>query len=140
MTRDIKELLPIVKRKTEEFIKKCKAQGIDLVVTCTYRSSQEQDALYAQGRTTPGSIITNAKGGQSFHNHRVAIDVVPIVNGKATWNNPQLWAKLGAIGESVGLEWGGSWTKFRDQPHFQFTQGYTFSDFINKKADLTKFA
>lgn len=107
----------------------CKDKGIDVILTSTYRDKESQDALYAQGRTTPGKKVTNAKGGQSMHNWRVAFDVVPVINGKAVWNDDNLWNRVGEIGESVGLEWGGRWSKFIDRPHLQFTQGLTLADF-----------
>ena len=139
MTRDTKDLLPLVARKATEFKKLAAKNGCDFIITCTYRSVEEQNALYAQGRTAPGAIVTQAKGGQSFHNWRVAFDIVPVVNGKAVWNSAALWNKLGKLGESIGLEWGGSWVGFVDKPHFQLVQGYTFKDFINNKVDITKF-
>ena len=139
MTKDLNELLPLVKEKAESLLSMCKNQGVDLVVTATYRSSQEQEELYAQGRTKPGSIVTNAKGGQSFHNHRVAVDVVPVISGKAVWDNNELWEKVGRIGESLGFTWGGRWD-FVDKSHFQLDLGYTFQDFIDGKVDMTKYA
>ena len=33
------------------------------------------------------------------------------------------------IAESVGLEWGGRWTKFIDKPHCQYTGGLTIAQF-----------
>ncbi len=139
MTRDINDLLPIVKQKCEQFISECKVNGIELIVTSVYRSVDEQNEIYAQGRTKPGNIVTNAKGGQSYHNHRVAFDVVPLVQGKAVWNNNALWSKIGGIGQRVGLEWGGSWASFPDVPHFQYTLGYTWQNFIDKKVDMGRF-
>lgn len=139
MTKDLNELLPLVKEKAESLLSMCKSQGIDLVVTATYRSREEQDSLYAQGRTKPGSIVTNAKGGQSFHNWRVAVDVVPVINGKAVWDNNDLWEKVGRVGESLGFTWGGRWD-FVDKSHFQLDFGYTFQDFIDGKVDFTKYA
>lgn len=139
MSKDIAELLPIVREKAAQLIGLCKTGGIDILVTSTYRSIQEQDEIYAQGRTKPGAIISNAKGGQSFHNWRVAFDVVPLVGGKATWDDHELWERIGKIGEVVGLEWGGRWTGFVDKPHFQFTQGYSYQDFIDGKVDPKKF-
>jgi peptidoglycan L-alanyl-D-glutamate endopeptidase CwlK len=113
----------------------CKAQGIDLLVTSTYRSTAEQNALYAQGRTKPGKKVTNAKGGQSFHNHRLAYDVVPLRNGKPVWGTTgedgKLWQRVGELGEAAGLEWAGRWTKFREFPHFQYTGGKPLSYFQN---------
>lgn len=139
MTRDIKDLFPIVAKKAQDFQALAKNNGYDFVITCTYRSKEEQDALYAQGRTNAGAIVTNAKGGQSYHNWRCAFDIVPLVNGKTVWNDDALWAKLGQLGTSVGLEWGGSWTGFKDMPHFQYTCGYTFQDFLENKVDVKKF-
>lgn len=150
MERDINQLLPIVKQKLLEFQAKAKAQGIDFIVTSVYRSIEEQDKLFLRpfdgiDNDKDGLVdeanekITNARGGQSYHNWRCAFDIVPIVQGKAIWSNQSLWNKLGAIGQSCGLEWGGSWTGFIDQPHFQYTAGYTFQDFIDKKVDYKKF-
>jgi len=139
MSKDIAELLPIVREKAVTLIGLCKTQGIDILITSTYRSIQEQDEIYAQGRSKPGAIISNAKGGQSFHNWRVAFDVVPLVGGKATWDDHALWERVGKVGEALGLEWGGRWEGFVDKPHFQFTQGYSFQDFIDGKVDPKKF-
>lgn len=69
-----------------------------------YRSIEEQNALYAQGRTKPGNIVTNAKRGQSNHNYGIAFDVA-IWNGNTiVWDRD--WNKIGTIGKSCGLEWG----------------------------------
>ena len=65
-SRSLDELHPVVKPKVEKFIALCKEQGIDLLVTSTYRDNESQQALYNQGRTTPGKKVTNAKPGQSW--------------------------------------------------------------------------
>ena len=124
-SRSLSELLPQVQVRAEKMIEVCKASGIDLLVTSTYRDNESQDALYAQGRTTPGKIVTKAKGGQSFHNYRCAFDVVPLVNGKPIWDDEALWAKIGQIGKQVGLEWAGDWVSFKETAHFQYTGGKT---------------
>ena len=139
MTKDINDLRPVVAKMAKDFLAKAQAQGIDFIITSVYRSIDEQNQIYAQGRTTPGTIVTNAKGGQSFHNWRVAFDIVPVIQGKAIWNDNALWAKLGQIGTLVGLEWGGSWLNFKDLPHFQYVAGYSFQDFIDNKIDNKKF-
>lgn len=105
-----------------------RAAGIDYILTCTYRSDDEQDKLYAQGRTTPGGIVTNARAGESKHNTvdrdgkpaSQAFDIVIMKNGKPDWNvkNPD-WKKAGMIGKSCGLEWAGDWKSFKEFPHFQ---------------------
>ena len=76
-SRDTKELHPKVQAKLSELLLLCKKENIDILITSTYRDKESQDALYAQGRTTKGKRVTNAKGGQSFHNYRVAFDFVP---------------------------------------------------------------
>jgi peptidoglycan LD-endopeptidase CwlK len=136
---DLNLLLPKVKQMAENFISKCNAQGIKVTITSTYRSPEEQDILYAQGRTTPGNVVTNAKGGQSIHNWKCAIDFAPVVNGVIPWNNKDLFTKIGVIGESCGFEWGGRWESFLDLPHLQYTAGYTLTDFQNGKVDYNKF-
>jgi len=132
-SRKLEDLHPKVKLMCEQFISECKLHNIDVIITSTYRDGASQDALYAQGRTTPGKKVTNAKAGQSFHNWRVAFDFVPIVGGKAIWNDNALWTKCGEIAESIGLEWAGRWKKFKEMAHCQFTGGLTLQDFQKGK-------
>ena len=127
-SRQISDLKPDVAEKCLRFIEKCKEAGYDVIITSTYRDNESQDALYAQGRTTPGNIVTKARGGYSFHNFRVAFDFAPLINGKIDWNNNAGFTACGHIAESIGLEWGGSW-KFTDMPHCQFTGGHTLEQF-----------
>ena len=126
-SRDLKDLDPYVAGLAKQFIAACKKQGIDLLVTSTYRDNESQNALYAQGRTKAGRIVTNAKAGQSFHNYRLAFDVVPIVNGKPQWNDFRTFQKIGAIGKSVGLDWAGDWKTFKELAHFQWTGGLSLA-------------
>lgn len=126
-SRDPQLLHPTVRRLYDVFMAECAKAGVDVLTTCTFRSHEEQERLYAQGRTAPGRIVTNARGGQSDHNHMeggrpaaLAFDVVPIVDGKPCWDaNNEAWAKIGAIGISIGLDWYGvPKAKFREFPHF----------------------
>lgn len=137
-SRQIEELLPQVQTLAKAFIERCKQEGIELLITSTYRDKESQAALFAQGRTAPGKIVTNARAGQSFHNYRVAFDIVPLRNGKPVWGianeDAVLWKKLGAIGVECGLEWAGEWRTFKEFPHFQFTGGLTLADFQAGKA------
>jgi len=127
-SRDLNELLPQVKAKVDAFIEACKKAGIDILVTSTYRDNESQAALYAQGRTAPGKIVTNAGPGDSFHNHRCAIDVVPLVNGKPDWDGSHaVWAEVGRLGVENGLEWAGNWVHFKELAHFQYTGGLTIA-------------
>jgi peptidoglycan L-alanyl-D-glutamate endopeptidase CwlK len=127
-SRNINDLDPRVASKCLALQDACREAGIDLLVTSTYRDNASQDALYAQGRTAPGRIVTKAKAGQSWHNYRLAFDVVPIVGGKAVWNDAGLWQTIGRLGKAVGLEWAGDWTRFKEFPHFQWTGGLTLKD------------
>ena len=102
--------------------------------TFTLRTIAEQNELYAQGRTKPGKRVTNAKGGQSYHNYGLAVDVA-LINGKgiewsmtADHDKDGLadWREVVAIFKKYGWEWGGDW-KMRDNPHFQKTLGYSIA-------------
>lgn len=138
-SRLIKDLHPIVAKLCQDMLDECTKQGIDLLITSTYRDKESQNALYAIGRTVVGAKpttkkpfgnkVTNAKGGQSFHNYKVAFDVVPLVHGKAVWNDDALWFKIGKIGKSVGLDWAGDWVTFKETAHFQYTGGLKLADF-----------
>lgn len=136
-SRKISDLHPIVAEMCNNFVKKCDEAGIDVLITSTYRDMESQAAIYAQGRTTSGKKVTNAKPGRSYHNWKVAFDFVPIVNGKANWNNIALFTKCGQIGKSCGLEWAGDWSSFKEYAHFQYTGGLKLADF-NAGKTLTK--
>lgn len=127
-SRRLEDLLPVVQAKAEKMIAAARAEDIDLIVTSTYRDHASQNALYAQGRTKPGKVVTNAKGGQSWHQFRVAFDVVPVRAGKAIWNDTALWKRIGAIGKKFGLEWAGDWKTFKEYPHFQYRGGLTMRE------------
>lgn len=126
-SRKIEDLHPHVATLARKMIAAAKKEGIDVLVTSTYRDAESQNYLYAQGRTRPGKIVTNARAGQSWHNHRLAFDVVPIVGGKAQWNDLRTFKRLGEIGKSVGLEWAGDWKTFKEMPHFQWTGGLSLA-------------
>ncbi len=132
-SRDLNDLHPKMQALAIKFLEKCHAQGLEVMIYCTYRSNTEQDLLYAQGRTTNGPIVTYAKAGQSKHNFTVngkpaslAFDGVPLRNGKPVWNKKTdedyaLWQKYGRIAKSVGLEWAGDWKRFKEYAHCQIS-------------------
>jgi peptidoglycan L-alanyl-D-glutamate endopeptidase CwlK len=130
-SRELTDLLPVVSVMAASFIRSCHTAGIDVLITSTLRDNESQNALYAQGRTTPGHIVTNAKAGQSFHNYGCAFDFVPIVNGKAQWDDLKTFEKCGVIAESIGLEWAGRWSRFKEMAHCQYTGGLTLADLQN---------
>lgn len=127
-SRDIKDLLPVVATKAQAFVTACHAAGIDVLITSTLRDGEAQAALYAQGRTKPGKVVTNAKAGQSWHNHACAFDFVPIVHGKAMWDDTRTFERCGVIAESLGLEWAGRWVRMKELAHCQYTGGLTLAD------------
>jgi peptidoglycan L-alanyl-D-glutamate endopeptidase CwlK len=98
----------------------------------TLRTFATQDAIYAQGRTKPGAIVSNAKAGLSYHNYGMAVDIVLFVNGAASWDTVKDfdgdaksdWQEVVTIFKQFGWEAGIDW-KFRDAPHFQKTMGYS---------------
>lgn len=115
--------------------------------THTFRSFKEQSDLYAQGRTKPGKIVTNAKAGLSYHNYGLAIDICLIINNKeASWNitadfdkdGKADWQEIVTIFKQYGWEWGGDWG-FKDYPHFQKTYGKSVRNLLalhnSKKLD-----
>lgn len=132
-SRKIADLEPHVASLALQFKAACAEEGIDLLITSTYRDHESQAALFAQGRTTPGKRVTNARPGQSWHNWRVAFDVVPMRFGKPVWGTKgedlKLWMRVGEIGESLGLEWAYRWKSFPEMAHFQFTGGLTIADY-----------
>jgi len=106
-------------------------QGFNVVMTDGYRTFAEQNTLYAQGRTTPGSVVTNARGGFSNHNFGLAFDVVEIVDGVAQYN-AQSYDRFKDLGISRGFKWGGNWTNPVDMPHFQNMFGHTITQLRDK--------
>ena len=135
-SRKLEDLTPHTEQLCRQFIKVCADNGIDILITSTFRDMESQNCLYAQGRTLPGKKVTNAKAGQSFHNYRCAFDFVPLVHGKAQWNDIALFTKCGQIAESLGLEWAGNWKTFKEYAHCQYTAGLTLAQLqAGKKPD-----
>ena len=148
-SRKLEDLHPVTREKTEKFLEKAKENGIEVLIYCTYRSPEEQEILYMQGRLEQFGItlkelnerrkklglweltekearrkVTNAKPWQSFHQYGLAFDCVPLAGGKPDWSNREAYEKLGEIAREAGLEWAGNWEKFKELPHFQDTETY----------------
>ena len=136
-SRSIMDLHPKVQIIISAMVEACIEAGFDILITSTYRDAEAQNSLYSQGRTKKGSIVTNAKAGESFHNYRLAFDIVPLRNGKPVWGTKgadgKLWKDIAKIGKACGLEWAGDWKTFVEFPHFQYTQGLTLKDLQNGK-------
>jgi peptidoglycan L-alanyl-D-glutamate endopeptidase CwlK len=114
------------------------APELDVQVTQGLRTWAEQDALYAEGRTTPGRIVTHARGGYSWHNYGLAVDLVPedITTGSPDWDTTHpAWARLVSIAESLGLVSGSEWhAAEKDTPHVQLTGVFPVSPDDNVRA------
>ncbi len=92
-----------------------KREGIEVRFTHGLRSQRQQNYIYAQGRTREGKIVTMTKN--SKHTKGKAFDVVVIIDGKPNYQS-RYYNKLGALGEMIGLTWGGNW-KMKDYGHFE---------------------
>lgn len=119
--RDITLCHPRLQVLAAQLVEECRGQGLKIKIGETYRTVAEQDALYAQGRTTPGNIVTNAPGSSysSYHQWGTAFDIFRD-DGQGAYNESgSFFEKAGAIGANLGLEWGGNWKSIVDKPHFQ---------------------
>ena len=118
MIADLQALHPYFRDKVAALIQTCKAAGIELVIVESYRTAAKQAEYFAMGKE-----YTNTPGGKSRHQYGLAVDVVPIVDSVAVWNNARLWRKIGAAGERLGLRWGGRWRVVYDPGHFEWSGG-----------------
>lgn len=119
---DLSLLEAETRAKAEALLAQAQAAGLSLTVVSTRRSCADQARLYAQGRTTPGTIVTNAKGCRSWHVLGRAFDVA--FTGMSP--TPSDWDTVGAIGEGLGLTWGKRFSgTLNDLPHFEWHPGMT---------------
>lgn len=117
-------------------------------VTYSLRTFEEQQALYNQGRTTPGKIVTKAKAGQSYHNYGLALDFVILYdkdkNGSyetISWDTVKDedkdgipdWKEIANIFKAAGWTWGGDFKTIVDQPHVEKTFGKDWKDLLALK-------
>lgn len=111
------------------------------------RTIDEQNELYAQGRTKPGNIVTKARGGSSYHNYGLALDFAILVDkdGNGTFDEVSWdikkdndkdgtadWLEVVKVFEAAGWEWGGKWSSIKDYPHLQKTFGYKWQTLIER--------
>lgn len=118
MIADLNSLHPFFRDKVAELIILCKAQGIELAVVESFRTHAKQAEYFGMGRK-----YTRSKGGKSKHQYGLAVDLVPIVDSVAVWDNTALWRMIGVTGEKLGLRWGGRWRAPYDPAHFEWTGG-----------------
>lgn len=138
----VKLLHPKIRSDVQRLINKVEESvdsELSVRVVQGLRTISEQDALYAQGRTTAGNIVTKARGGRSFHNYGLAIDVCWLFDGKydekKSWLQGGNFAKLKEVFKNAGWEWGGDWKTIKDGPHFQNSFGYTWKQLWEKHND-----
>ena len=138
--KNIATLVPKAQAVARTFIisasEAMRAKGVEVKIISGTRTYAEQNALYAKGRTAPGPKVTNARGGYSNHNFGVAFDIGLFKAGKYLEESP-LYAECGKIGEACGLEWGGRWQSFPDEPHYQLKTGLTLAQMRGRIAQGT---
>ncbi len=133
---------PKVRIEVEMIYKEIRDRSVSIRFTQTLRSFEEQDNLYAQGRTKPGLIVTYARGGQSFHNYGLAVDFALLLADRTvSWDrnldldkdNLKDWDEVVFVFKHFGWSWGGDWTRLKDFPHFEKTFGLTTLELLNRK-------
>ncbi|MGE6227644.1 M15 family metallopeptidase [Paenibacillus chitinolyticus] len=149
-TKRMEGLLPTVKELAKKLIINSYNRGVPIVITQGLRTFAEQNALYAQGRYgDKRPIVTNAKGGESYHNYGVAIDFALLLpDGKnVSWDMRRDgdgdlqcdWLEVVEEAKKLGFQWGGDWISFKDSPHFEMTFGLTIKDFqAGKRPPITQ--
>jgi peptidoglycan LD-endopeptidase CwlK len=126
--RNIATLHIKAQEAARKFLKLVTSAGIDARIISGVRSYAEQDKLFAKGRTEPGSIVTNARGGQSNHNFGIAWDIGIFDGAGGYLPNSSLYDKAAQVGKLSELEWGGDWQSFKDKPHYQLVTNLPIKD------------
>ena len=100
--------------------------GHPMMVTDGVRTTEQQQALYAKGRTAPGPMVTYVDGVKVKSNHQAkadgyghAVDCCFLKDGKPSWDPSHPWRLYGEMAAALGLQWGGFWTRFVDRPHIE---------------------
>ncbi len=139
-TKALTDVHPELRLRVMMLIKLLHANQLYFGAFMGMRTIGEQEALFAQGRTIPGKIVTQARGGQSWHNFGLAVDMVedgdPTRAGiQWSWANNKDYLRIGMFAQMCGLEWGGFWKSFKDYPHVQLTFGMTLAEANQKFGD-----
>lgn len=120
--RDISELTPNAQKACNLFMAECKRQGLNVLITETYRSQERQNYLYEQGRTRKGNVVTWTKN--SRHTSRRAWDICKNVKGQE-YSDASFFKKCGEIAKKFNITWGGTW-KTPDTPHFEIPENWNY--------------
>jgi peptidoglycan L-alanyl-D-glutamate endopeptidase CwlK len=131
-SNSLDDLTPDTRRVANKFIELARARGIEVQVTSTLRTCEEQNAIYAQGRTEPGPVISGASGCRSWHTWGRAFDVLikddSQPNGLVMDGMDHRYDELGDIGKQLGMRWGGDFSWGRDAGHFEYHPGLEIDD------------
>ena len=112
---------------------KATPEGVHPIITQTLRTFAESDSIYAQGRTVTGTIVSNSKAGQSYHNYGLALDFCVLVHGKMVWAQNNNWMIVVNTFKKYGFTWGGDFTgTFKDAPHLENKLGHNWRDLLVK--------
>lgn len=119
-SRDVSLLRDDVEANCRKWLERCRAAGLNVLITNTVRDKEYQEYLYAQGRTRPGSIVTNGRT-PTFHSDKagLAFDFCKNVKGHE-YDDAAFFSKAAAIAKEMGFSWGGDWKSFPDKPHIQW--------------------
>jgi len=143
----IKTIHPELVKELEDVYEEIRNRGVSVRFTQVYRTLKEQDELYAKGRTAPGPIVTNARGGQSYHNYGLAVDVVLLTGGgRVSWDRDldqnsdgkKDWDEIVFVFKHFGWKWGGDWRSFKDYPHFEKSFGHSTRE-LKRRYDKKEF-
>lgn len=131
--RSLKTLVGVHPDTVKVMTDAIKTSPVDFTLTDGVRTTAQQQALYAKGRATAGSKVTNVDGVNKKSNHQIksdgygyAVDLYAYYNGKVQVDDdktiinkiaPHIKATAKKLG--INIEWGGDWTSFKDYPHFE---------------------
>jgi peptidoglycan L-alanyl-D-glutamate endopeptidase CwlK len=122
--RNITTLMLGVQRHARRFLARLHEAGLNARIISATRSYQAQNALYRRGRYgNPGAVVTNARGGRSFHNFGVAWDIALFADDGRYLTDEGPYERAAEIALVEGLEWGGHFRGFVDRPHYQLQLG-----------------
>lgn len=134
----LRQLHPAVKEKALDAYAEAvriTPKGVHPYILETLRSFTRSDELFAQGRTKPGDIVTDARAGQSYHNYGLALDFANQINGSVVWKVDANWMKVVNAFKKRGFLWGGDWKKSNDSPHLEMRFGFDWRELLYRHND-----
>lgn len=124
--RHLRDVHPELAQRVRRVLSAMAVLGFPMTITDGNRTVQQQQALYAKGRTRPGAIVTNADGVRAKSNHQDgrAVDCTFLdASGRPHWPENGPWSAYGACAKAVGLKWGGDFKSMSDKPHIELDGG-----------------